>query len=230
VAAIGRAAARVALGDPAWLAEHEAKALLAGAGVPVPEGRLVHGGAAAAAVQAELAAPVALKLSGLRHKSEHGGVELGVATPPAARAAYERLCGRDGVPVLVERMAAPGAELLVAARADGVVPALVVGLGGLWTEALGDVAVLPLPTTADRVAAALRGLRGAALLTGGRGRTPLDVDAAARLAVAAGELLLDAGLALLELNPVIVHPEGAVAVDALIARAAPVPTATGAPR
>ena len=125
-------------------------------------------------------------------------------------------------------MAAPGAELLVAARADGVVPALVVGLGGLWAEALDDVAVLPLPASADRVAAALRGLRGAAVLTGGRGRPALDVEAAARLAAAAGELLLDEGLALLELNPVIVHREGAVAVDALAARPAPVPTATGA--
>lgn len=232
LAAIGRAASRVAHGEPTWLAEHEAKALLAGAGVPVPEGRLVHDGDEAAAVQAELAAPVALKLvgAGLRHKSEQGALVLDVATPAAARAAYARLAPARGEGVLIERMAASGAELLVAARADGVVPALVVGLGGLWTEALGDVAVLPLPATAARVATALRGLRGAALLTGGRGRPPLDVDAAARLAAATGELLLDEGLALLELNPVIVYREGVVAVDALIARAAPVPTATGARR
>jgi succinyl-CoA synthetase beta subunit len=227
LAALGRAAARAVHGEVAWLGEREAKALLHSAGLPVPDGRLVRSADEAAAAQAELAAPVAFKATGLRHKSEHGGVELGVADASAARAAYDRLCRLDGGPVLVERMAAPGAELLVAARADGVVPALVVGLGGLWTEALDDVAVLPLPAGSDRVEAALRGLRGAVELTGGRGRAALDVAAAARLAAAAGELLLDEGLALLELNPVIVHREGAVAVDALAARPALVPTATG---
>jgi acyl-CoA synthetase (NDP forming) len=228
LAALGRAAARAVRGEPAWLGEPEAKALLHDAGLPVPEGRLVHGAGDAAATQAALMAPVAMKATGLRHKSDRGGVELGIVTPAAARAAYERLAARDGDPVLVERMAAPGAELLVAARADGVVPVLIVGLGGLWAEALDDVAVLPLPAGADRVAAALRGLRGAAVLTGGRGRQALDVEAAARLAATAGELLLDEGLVLLEINPVIVHREGAVAVDALAARPTPVPTATGA--
>ena len=101
-------------------------------------------------------------------------------------------------------MAAPGAELLVSARADAVVPALVVGLGGVWTEALADVAVIPLPATPERVEAALRGLRGAPLLTGHRGRPALAIGAAAQLAARAGDLLLDAGLELLELNPVIV--------------------------
>ena len=63
--------------------------------------------------------------------------------------------------VLVEQMAPPGAELLVAARADAVVPCLVVGAGGIWTEALDDAAVVPLPATPERVEAALRSLRAA---------------------------------------------------------------------
>ena len=112
-------------------------------------------------------------------------------------------------------MAPPGTELLVAARADAVVPCLVVGAGGVWTEALDDAAVVPLPATPDRVEAALRTLRAAALFTGGRGRPALDVGAAARLAAAAGDLLLSSGLELLELNPVLVHEQGAVAVDAV---------------
>ncbi len=75
--------------------------------------------------------------------------------------------------------------------------------------------VVALPAAPDRVEAAIRGLRAAALFAGGRGRPALDVAAAARLAAAAGELLLDRGLELLELNPVLVHEEGALAVDAV---------------
>jgi acetate---CoA ligase (ADP-forming) len=112
-------------------------------------------------------------------------------------------------------MAPLGVELLVAARADAVVPVLVVGLGGIWTEILDDVAVLPLPASAERVEEALLGLRAAPLLTGARGGPACDVRAAAQLAAEAGELLLRHRLELLELNPVIVHETGAVAVDAL---------------
>ena len=96
----------------------------------------------------------------------------------------------------------------MAARADAVVPCLVVGAGGIWTEALDDAAVVPLPATPERVEAAILGLRAAALFTGGAA-AGLDVPAAARLAAAAGELLLDRGLELLELNPVLVHEHGA---------------------
>ena len=245
IAALRGAASRARSPDAreerTWLAEHEAKHLLAAAGIPVPEGRIVADADAAATLQAALGGPVALKLTSpdLRHKSELGAFELNVDSPQAARAAYARLRSLDavaGARVLVERMAAPGAELLVAARADAVVPALTIGLGGVWTEALGDVAVIPLPASAERVEEALRGLRGAPLLTGHRGRPALDIAAAARLAAQAGELLLDAGLELLEMNPVIVGVTGAVAVDALAARRgaaaaaqdpSPTPVATG---
>jgi hypothetical protein len=120
--------------------------------------------------------------------------------------------------VLAERMSAPGIELLVAARADGVVPALVVGMGGLWTEAYDDVAIVPLPAGAERVEAALRGLRGAGLLTGARGRAPVDIAAVAELAAGVGALLLESGLELIELNPVLVHANGPIAVDAIAQR------------
>jgi acetate---CoA ligase (ADP-forming) len=112
-------------------------------------------------------------------------------------------------------MVEPGTEVLVAARADAVVPALVVGLGGIWTEVLDDVAIVPLPADARRVEEAIRSLRGGALLTGGRGREPLDVGTLAATAARVGELLLEHRLALLELNPVVVHAKGCVALDAL---------------
>ncbi len=108
-------------------------------------------------------------------------------------------------------MAPPGIEVIVAARADAVVPALVVGLGGAWAEALDDVAIVPLPAGAERIEAALGSLRGAALLAAA-------APALAATAAAAGELLLDRGLSLLELNPVSVAPGGdAVALDAVAA-------------
>ena len=88
-------------------------------------------------------------------------------------------------------MVPPGVELLVAARADAVVPALVVGLGGIWAEALDDVAIVPLPASAERVAGRSRSLRGAAVLSGGRGREPVDLASVAELAASVGALLLE---------------------------------------
>jgi acetyl-CoA synthetase len=202
-----------------WLAEHEAKALLRSAGLPVVDGRLAADGDDAVAAWGELGGgPVALKLSapGLQHKSERGALLLDLDTAGEVRAGVARLRSDDAA-VLVERMAPPGVELVVAAR-RGLVAVLVLGLGGIWTEALDDVALVPLPASPQRVERALLSLRGAALLTGGRGRPAVDLAAAARLAAGAGDLLLEAGLELLELNPVIVHAGGAVAVDALARR------------
>jgi hypothetical protein len=119
--------------------------------------------------------------------------------------------------VLAESMAAPGVELLVSARTDAIVPALVLGLGGIWTEVLDDVAIVPLPADAKRIERA-RSLRGAAVLESARGTGPVDVGAAARLAQRAGELLVVQSLELIELNPVLVSRTGAVAVDASVRR------------
>jgi acetyl-CoA synthetase len=208
-----------------WLGEADAKALLAARGVAVPAGEVVRDAAAAVRAARALGGAVALKATGsqLRHKSDAGALVLGVSGDEAVRSAYARAAaaaeaaGGDAQ-VLVEAMAAPGVELIVAARRGAVVPALVVGLGGVWTELLGDAAVVPLPASPERVRAALATLRGAALLDGARGHAAVDVDALAALAARAGELLLSEPLELLELNPVIANPEGAVAVDALARR------------
>jgi hypothetical protein len=126
-------------------------------------------------------------------------------------------------------MAPAGAELIIAARADAVVPALIVGLGGIWTEALADVAVVPLPASPARVERALRELDGAALLTGGRGGEPVDLGAAALAASRIGEALLESDLALIEVNPLIVSARGAVAADAVARRSLPGQAAIGSP-
>jgi acetate---CoA ligase (ADP-forming) len=224
--AVAAAAARAGggAGGP-WIAEAEAKAMLAAAGIPVPDMRTAADPEEAVAAAAAIGSPVALKLSspGLQHKSEAGAIELGLTGAGAVRAAASRLLALPaaaGGELLVEAMAAPGPELLIAARADAVVPALVVGLGGIWTEAFADVAILPLPASPERVEAALRGLRGAALLTGSRGTEPIDLGAVATAASQAGELLLDQGLELLELNPLIAGSDDCVAVDAVARRSA----------
>jgi len=213
--------------DVEWLSEHDAKELLRAGAVSVVEGRLVRDEEDAVIALGELGGCIALKLSAMtiQHKSDVGAIELGLRSEAEVRSAFARLCGLGGgatAAVLAERMAAPGVELIVAARADAIVPALVVGLGGVWTEVLTDVAIVPLPATAARIEGALRSLRGAPLLTGGRGTVPVDLAAVARLAERVGEVLVEESLELIELNPVFAGPEGAVAVDATASRRVPV--------
>ena len=168
---------------------------------------------------------MALKLAppGLRHKSEAGALRLDLRTRRRGAGRLSRALGlargRRRARVLVERMAPPGVELLVAARADAVVPALVVGLGGIWTEALDDVAIVPLPADAERVEAAIRSLRGAAALGGGRGRERSTSPSAAALAAAVGSLLLERGSTCSSSTRSWSTADGCVALDALGRRA-----------
>ncbi len=211
-------------GPGEWLSEGGAKSILQAAGVPVPLGR--RAGTAEECLRAAkgLGWPLALKLSGpaIQHKSDIGALALGIE----AEAELEREAARMlalpealGAELLVEEMApAGGVELIVAARTDAVVPALVIGLGGIWTEALDDVAVVPLPASPGRVERAIGGLRGAALLRGGRGTSDVDVAAIAIAASRIGELLLEEGLSLIEVNPLIAGPGGVIAADALARR------------
>jgi acyl-CoA synthetase (NDP forming) len=214
-----------------WIAEHQAKQLLRDAGVAVVPGRIARDADDAAALLAELGAPVAAKLSDdeLRHKTELGALALDLATEAEVRDAHARLRALGAGDVLIERHLPPGVELLIAARRDGVVPSLAVGLGGIWTEVHDDAVVIPLPASRERVERALRRIRGAELLIGGRGRPQLDLVAAAELAAATGRLLLEAELELVELNPVVVYEDGAVVVDALAqASTAAAPAASSA--
>jgi acetyl-CoA synthetase len=210
--------------DGAWLGEAETKRMLADAGVPVAQFGVAAGADAAVALAAEIDGAVAVKLSSpaLRHKSEAGAIALGVDGAAEVREACERLLAlpaADGATLLVEAMASGEAELLVAARRDGVVPALAIGLGGIWTEALDDVAIVPLPASPERVGRALRKLRGSAVLRG-RGSAPLDLLAAAAFASRLGAVLLENDLDLIEVNPALLGRRGCVAVDALARRRA----------
>ncbi|TYB61446.1 CoA-binding protein [Nonomuraea sp. PA05] len=198
--------------------EHEVKALLAEAGVPVPRGVVVHGDDFQAA--RELAGPLVLKAfgPGLTHKSESGGVVLGLAyeeLEAAAAGMRERL---EPAGFLVEEQAAAGVELIVGLVRDPAFgPVLLVGLGGVWAEALRDTALRLCPVTETDVRRALASLRGASLLDGWRGGPPVDVDALVKVIMAvggAGGLWERLELGEFELNPVIAGPSGAIAVDA----------------
>ena len=203
----------VALREAALLSEAEAKALLAKAGVAVPNG--VQGGTLAEvqAAAAGLHAPLVLKGLGFAHKTEAGAVRLGLAT----LAGQAEMAGATGY--LAEEMVTGAvAEVLLGLRRDPVYGVtLTIGSGGVAAELLADTVTLILPVTEAEILAGLRRLRLWPLLDGYRGRARADVAAVAEIAARLGALMAaDPGLEEIEINPILVRERGAVAVDALI--------------
>ncbi|HEY3809015.1 MAG TPA: acetate--CoA ligase family protein [Steroidobacteraceae bacterium] len=207
------------------LAEHEAKAAVAGFGVPIPQRRLVASSDPARAVEAaeSIGYPVVIKATGrtLQHKSELGGVVLNVRSAPEAEAAAQRLAALSDT-LLVEQMVTDGvAEILVGITVDAQFgQLLVLGAGGTMTELLKDTVALLPPFTLRSIHDALARLGVAHLLAGYRGKPAGDVAALVEVALACTRYAESQRNRLLELdlNPVIVRPtgRGAIAVDALI--------------
>jgi acetate---CoA ligase (ADP-forming) len=208
--------------ETTMLAEYEAKAAVAAYGVTVPQACVVGPQQVVEAAEA-IGYPVVIKAAGrtLQHKSDVGGVVLNVRSANEARAASQRLSAISAT-FLVEQMVTDGvAEILIGMTADAQFgQIMLLGAGGTLTELLRDTVALLPPFTADAIQAALGRLKVAALLGGYRGHPAADVPALIELALACAryaeaqlERLLE-----LDLNPVIVRPEGrgAVAVDALI--------------
>ncbi len=212
------------------LPELESLLELAAAGLPVIEVEPAASAEAAVAAAERLGRPVVVKVDavGLPHKSDAGFVRLGVRTPEAVHdAATELLAlplptGASRRGLLVQPMAPPGVELIVGMRRDAQFgPIVLVGLGGVFAEALDDVAVRLAPVQPAEALAMLDELRGRALLVGARGRRPADRQAVADLVVRLGRLALDrSDLVEVDLNPVIAGSRGVVAVDALVVRTA----------
>ena len=180
----------------------------------------------ASAAAAAIGYPVAVKALGLLHKSDAGGVALGLVDEVRLRAAVAGMASRLGATaVSVERMAplADGLEIIVGCRQDPRFgPVLVVGLGGVYTELLRDVRTALAPVDERHAEALLRELRGAPLLTGARGRPALDLGAAARAAAALSRFAAaHPEVAEVEVNPLLVLENGAVALDARIILADP---------
>jgi len=174
----------------------------------------------ALAAAAELGYPVVLKTDepGIAHKSDAGGVVLGLAGPAALTAAYQDLAERLGRRVLVCETIPAGPELsLGLARDHELGPLLVVGAGGVLVELLADRAVALPPVGPEQARAMLAELRMAALLAGARGQPAADLDAVVAAITGLSQLAAELGDALeaLDINPLICGPHGAVAVDAL---------------
>jgi acyl-CoA synthetase (NDP forming) len=205
------------------LAEHQGKAYLAALGIAVPEGALARDMDAAKEIAARIGYPVALKAqaAALTHKSDAGGVALRIANAAALEAAWRRIAASVGLVLdgmLVEAMAPPGVEMIVGAKRDpGWGPVLLVGLGGIWTEALDDVRLMPADLAREQVIAEIGRLKGARLLQGLRGSARVDVGAVADVALRVGALMhARPEISEIDINPLVAYPDGALALDALI--------------
>ncbi|HUZ24141.1 MAG TPA: acetate--CoA ligase family protein [Streptosporangiaceae bacterium] len=209
--------------------EEEARSLLASAGVPVVPGELARSADEAVAAAQRLGLPVALKICSaqITHKSDIGGVALGLSTAAAVAEAYARVraagdqvCGARIDGVLVTPMRTGGVELLAGVTVDPTFgPVLAVGLGGIWVEILRDTSLRVLPVDAGEVRRMLGELRGLPLLRGARGGRPADLDALAEVIARIGDtaLSLNGALRALEVNPLWVNGDQVEALDVLIA-------------
>jgi acyl-CoA synthetase (NDP forming) len=210
---------RLASGAP--LSELEGLALLADYGVPTVAAVPASSSDEAATVAESIGFPVALKTaaSGVTHKSDVGGVLLGLKDEAAVGAAYEHVAARLGPEVVVAAMAPAGVEVAVGVVRDpSFGPLVLVAAGGVLVELLTDRRLGLPPLDEPRARRLVDGLQMRSILDGVRGAPPADVDAlvhaVVRLSVLAEDLgdLLDA----LDVNPVVVAADGCVAVDALV--------------
>jgi succinyl-CoA synthetase beta subunit len=215
---------------PGVMPEYKSKQVLKALGIQIPQGALARNIEKAQAIADEIGYPVALKAQSaeLSHKSDAGGVVLNLANPEELATGWRRMRAaidraRPGLVldgVLVEAMGARGAELIVGARNDpewGAV--LLIGSGGVHAELLKDVRLLPPDLSVEALAEEIYRLKMGALLRGFRGNPALDVHAVAQILHRLGNFVLAAPqVQEVDVNPVIVYPEGqgAVALDALI--------------
>jgi acetate---CoA ligase (ADP-forming) len=216
------------------ITEREAKQLLACYGLPVTQEALAENAEQAVAMAAKIGGKIALKIDSpdIAHKTEAGGVHLGVEGESAVTGSYEAIvnAARNYAPqakingVLVQEMARPGVEMMLGVIRDAVFgPIIVAGFGGIHVEVLKDVAYRVAPVTPSQAGAMLDELRGVKLLAGVRGMSARDreavVDAIVRLSWFAHDFRDN--ITEMDINPLMVYEQGAGArvLDALMVRA-----------
>jgi acyl-CoA synthetase (NDP forming) len=213
-----------------WLAPLEVSLLLGAYGVPVIASEAVLEVTEATCAAGRLGYPVALKAqgAGLVHKTDVGGVALGLRTAAEVERAWAEMkqrLGPDMTGAVVQRMAGIGVELIAGiVRDDTFGPLVLFGMGGTMAELIGDRAVRVAPIAETEAVEVVLSLRCSPLLTGYRGSEPVDVAGLAELLVRLGLLARDVPeLAELDLNPVIATAAGVVAVDARVRVTPPPP-------
>jgi len=215
----------------AAMSEFDSKSLLREAGIALAEEALVTEKSALDAAIARAGFPLVMKIQSadIPHKSEVGGVRVNINTKGEAFIAYQALLDNAGKHrpdaaiqgVLVGPMAKKGVEIIIGTMADATFgPMIMVGLGGITTELFRDVVYRPAPVSTAEAATMLSQLKAAPLLRGFRGAASADIpalcDLIERVSLLAARLRND--IAEIELNPVLVHPQGVTIVDALVVR------------
>jgi len=210
------------------LTEVESKALLKKAGIPVVEAKLARSKKAAISISNEMGFPVVLKISSpdVVHKSDSGGVKLGLANATQVGKAYTEIISSikqayakaqiEGVSV--QPMAPPGVEVIVGMSKDPQFgPVLMFGLGGILVEVLKDVSFRIVPVTTRDAREMIREIKGYPLLEGYRGQKPASIPALEKLIVKVSQFVeKNPDIKELDLNPIFAYPDKAVAVDARI--------------
>jgi acyl-CoA synthetase (NDP forming) len=209
-------------GEP--LDENAAKELIATIGIPAPRRAVCNSRERASDAMLGFGVSVVVKVldSGITHKTELGGVHVGIETQAALDLALDAI---DMIPgerarrkYLIEEMAPPGVEIIIGATRDVLFgPTVLLGLGGTAAEAMGDVTMRLAPLGWNEAASMIEDLRGRALLEGWRGAAAVDRKAICAALVAIGDLMMRREqIKELDLNPVRVYPGGLLALDALI--------------
>ncbi|MEB3101384.1 acetate--CoA ligase family protein [Ferviditalea candida] len=197
------------------------EALLRKYGIPLAPAQLARNWEEAKEAAGRLAYPIALKLiaPGLLHKSDIGGVAVGIASEAELRQAYERLTaiqlnGIQAEGILVQQMIEDGTELFAGVKRDPVFgPVTVLGLGGIYVEILKESLIRPSPISEKQAMEMIRSARFYPLLDGARGRQKCDVPALARLLSRLSVLSVAEPVQSIDLNPIMMLPDSAIVVD-----------------
>ncbi len=210
------------------LTEVEAKELIKQAGVSVVDTKLATSKEEAILISRQLGFPVVLKIASLNivHKSDAGGVKLGLKTSRQVDKAYDDILGAIGQKypeariqgVSVQKMARPGVEVIIGMSKDAQFgPVLMFGLGGVLVEILKDVSFRSVPLTRKDAREMIKEIKGYPLLEGYRGQEPVDVANLEELLLKVSSFVeQNPEINELDLNPIFAYSNGAVAVDARI--------------
>jgi len=210
------------------LTEIESKELLGQSGINVNDTRLASSKPETASISEQLGFPVVLKIASpdIVHKSDAGGVRTGLETTQQVGQAYDEIlkAASQKYPkasvhgISVQKMAAPGVEVIIGMSKDAQFgPVLMFGLGGVWVEILEDFSLRVIPVTRRDVREMIKEIKGYKMLTGYRGMPPVDEAKLEDMLLSVADFVTKYPVVKeLDLNPVIADSEGAIAVDARI--------------